>query len=221
MRKGDETRTKILNVAENLFKSNGYENTTTRDIAESANLNHGNLYYYYKRKDDILIDILRIRLNNLFVFIKGKLMSENILLLYPVYLRIIVDLFVINPERVDLFVKSMTSNYLRNRLIDLYYEIYDKNLNLNGFNKYIVYESTIASVGLQSTLLVKFLNNELETSKNDICSTIIRKTFSGIISEEMIKYYTKESILSKNEFFEKYILEYLKEVSFKNIEFYN
>jgi AcrR family transcriptional regulator len=59
---GAETRQKILDVALELFTQNGYEKTSLRDIAERLSISKAALYYYFERKEDILLE-LHLRLH--------------------------------------------------------------------------------------------------------------------------------------------------------------
>ena len=48
------TRRRILDVAVKLFRSNGYEATTTRDIAVAAEIATGTLFNYFPTKEAIV-----------------------------------------------------------------------------------------------------------------------------------------------------------------------
>ncbi len=56
--KKEEIQTLILNSAEELFASKGYKSTTISDIAKASGISVGNVYRYYKGKDQILDQIL-------------------------------------------------------------------------------------------------------------------------------------------------------------------
>lgn len=49
-----ERRDEILDVAERLFCTNGYDNTSTNDILAEIGIARGTLYYHFKSKEDIL-----------------------------------------------------------------------------------------------------------------------------------------------------------------------
>lgn len=49
-----ERRDEILDVAERLFCTNGYDNTSTNDILAEIGIARGTLYYHFKNKEDIL-----------------------------------------------------------------------------------------------------------------------------------------------------------------------
>lgn len=52
--KGEQTRARILEAALELFRSNGYEGTTMRAIAERAGVAVGNAYYYFASKEHLI-----------------------------------------------------------------------------------------------------------------------------------------------------------------------
>ncbi|HYD19434.1 MAG TPA: TetR/AcrR family transcriptional regulator [Patescibacteria group bacterium] len=49
------TRDRILEVCLRLFNESGPAAVTTAEIARTAGINEGNLYYYFKKKEDILV----------------------------------------------------------------------------------------------------------------------------------------------------------------------
>jgi AcrR family transcriptional regulator len=54
---GAQTRERILAVAQELFTRQGYDKTSLRDIAERLEVTKAALYYYFPRKEDILIEL--------------------------------------------------------------------------------------------------------------------------------------------------------------------
>jgi AcrR family transcriptional regulator len=54
---GAQTRERILAVAQELFTRNGYDKTSLRDIAERLEITKAALYYYFPRKEDILLEL--------------------------------------------------------------------------------------------------------------------------------------------------------------------
>jgi len=61
---GAQTRERILAVAQELFTRQGYDKTSLRDIAERLQITKAALYYYFPRKEDILLE-LHLRLHTL------------------------------------------------------------------------------------------------------------------------------------------------------------
>ncbi len=53
----EDTRSRILQAALRLFAAKGYEGTTTKDLAGSANVAEGTLFRYFPNKKAILIEV--------------------------------------------------------------------------------------------------------------------------------------------------------------------
>ncbi len=53
-------REKILKTAKELFVKNGYNATTTGDIVKYSGSSKGNLYYHFKTKENLFLEILNI-----------------------------------------------------------------------------------------------------------------------------------------------------------------
>lgn len=56
--KGEKTRAEIVDSAKALFYERGYDGTTFSDIVEAAGVYRGNINYYFKTKDDILLAVI-------------------------------------------------------------------------------------------------------------------------------------------------------------------
>lgn len=50
----EERKNEILNVAEKLFTTKGYEKTTVNDILREIGIAKGTFYYYFKSKEEVL-----------------------------------------------------------------------------------------------------------------------------------------------------------------------
>jgi AcrR family transcriptional regulator len=55
MKKSETTRTHILDVALELFRRQGFEETTMRGIAATAGISLGSAYYYFRSKEDLVM----------------------------------------------------------------------------------------------------------------------------------------------------------------------
>ncbi len=60
-----ERKNEILDVAEQLFLSNGFDNTSTNDILKEIHIARGTLYYHFKSKEDILNAVIERLINQL------------------------------------------------------------------------------------------------------------------------------------------------------------
>lgn len=55
--KAQKTRETILDSALKLFSEKGYANTSMRDIAKKANVAVGGAYYYFRTKDEMILEV--------------------------------------------------------------------------------------------------------------------------------------------------------------------
>ena len=54
VKEAEERKNEILDVAERLFGTKGFDNTSTNDILNEIGIAMGTLYYHFKSKEDIL-----------------------------------------------------------------------------------------------------------------------------------------------------------------------
>lgn len=59
--KGSANRQRIVQAADNLFYSRGYNQTSFSDISDETGIPRGNFYYYFKTKEDILAAVVEAR----------------------------------------------------------------------------------------------------------------------------------------------------------------
>ena len=52
----------VLRTTARLFREQGYDRTTVKEIAEACNMLPGSLHYRYQSKEDILVDLMRLGL---------------------------------------------------------------------------------------------------------------------------------------------------------------
>ncbi|OUR86920.1 TetR family transcriptional regulator, partial [Cycloclasticus sp. 44_32_T64] len=60
-----KTREKILDAAASLFSQQGYNGTALRDIASALDMKAGSLYYHFDSKEQLVLEILKIGLENI------------------------------------------------------------------------------------------------------------------------------------------------------------
>lgn len=60
------TRQRILDAAARAFSLKGYATTTINDIAMTAEMQGGSIYYYFESKDDILKEVLDVGITRVF-----------------------------------------------------------------------------------------------------------------------------------------------------------
>lgn len=92
----DAERERVLAIAANLFRSQGYEKTSLRQIAEACKILPGSLYYRYKSKDSILVDMIRLSIDQTLRQLKLSIAGisdpmESLRIAVQAYLEILVS----------------------------------------------------------------------------------------------------------------------------------
>lgn len=64
-KKSDRTRQRIVEAANRLFYHKGYNQTSFSDVVDAAGVPRGNIYYYFKTKDEILEAAIRYRVERI------------------------------------------------------------------------------------------------------------------------------------------------------------
>jgi AcrR family transcriptional regulator len=54
------TRAKLIEAAQQLFSTSGFEHATVDDISHAAGFSKGAYYFHFSTKDDILLELLRV-----------------------------------------------------------------------------------------------------------------------------------------------------------------
>ena len=70
-------RENILETAEELFMSQGYKNTSTRQIAGILGITQPNLYHHFKKKEDIYVAIMETLSKEVFENLETIRLSED------------------------------------------------------------------------------------------------------------------------------------------------
>ena len=65
VKEAEERKDEILNAAEKLFATKGFDNTSTGDILEAVGIARGTLYYHFKSKEEILDGVIERITNRL------------------------------------------------------------------------------------------------------------------------------------------------------------
>jgi AcrR family transcriptional regulator len=80
-----EKQRHILEVAERLFATNGYEGTSVRDIAHEAGVNIAMISYYFGSKEKLLQSVFEMRVQFIQVQLESMLSNEQLSPLEKVY----------------------------------------------------------------------------------------------------------------------------------------
>lgn len=73
--RSDATRSRILDAAARLFKDYGFAATSLRDIAATADMKAGSLYYHFDSKEDIVAEVLNLGIQHVFDAVETAITS--------------------------------------------------------------------------------------------------------------------------------------------------
>jgi AcrR family transcriptional regulator len=158
----DNVKEKILNVSRELFLSQGFKKTTTRQILAKANIKNGSLYHFFKNKEDVFT---HLALNT---FDEGERVAEQLakkdmspVLKYAITLN--MELYSV--EKHD-------------RLAELYYEAY---------SSWALFETLARKGAERNKLFFKSYNPEFTDQDYYIRTIAIKGCIYGFIAERYFK----------------------------------
>ena len=74
--RGEATREKVVGAARHLFKYQGYKNTTIDNICEASGVKRGNLYFYFRSKEELALVAIDDALKREFPFLDRIMRGE-------------------------------------------------------------------------------------------------------------------------------------------------
>jgi TetR/AcrR family transcriptional repressor of nem operon len=74
--RGEATKATIIGAARHLFKYQGYKKTTIDDICEAASIKRGNLYFYFRSKEELALAAIDDALKREFPFLDRIMAGE-------------------------------------------------------------------------------------------------------------------------------------------------
>lgn len=180
-----------------LFKEKGYEKTTTREIATASGINKGLLHYYYKQKEDIIIEMYTDILNGLFNFVDNHHDERIKGFTYYAVLNILFFRTMTSKSYfIDILSEMMINRNLTKIKIekstDSCYRIIE-NFNI-PINKYKMSLAVTVAVGAEAELLLSIKDKKIKMTYDKLATTINKILFTMLkISEKEIKNINTES----------------------------
>ncbi len=186
--KKDDIKGKIDSTALKIFGEKGYENTKISSIATESNVSVGNIYRYYKSKEEIFYSIapesvlekLKSILINKIVLAKNKTANE---------MESVNNFHLINEEFIDYMIKnreqvlimfngSKGTRYEGIKGEAINYMIETVKENYSKENNRIIYDSM--NYKIIKIIYEKFLEMMVQVLKESTSSEDIKKSFEII-----------------------------------------
>ena len=113
-RRIERRRREIVTAAAQVFAEKGYAHTTTKDLAEAADMAEGTLYNYFESKRDILLAIL----NEMCVPIDALLQNARTLITRDDFIRVVEDGLDIFVSQIDFTRALLTEIWVDDVILD-------------------------------------------------------------------------------------------------------
>lgn len=95
-RRGQNTQQRLLEIAKREFLRNGFSEVSMRDISKATGMALGNIYYYYKTKDELYMAILSPLLLRMKEYMKYHNESNSLM----------EDILCMEKDKFDEYLKS-------------------------------------------------------------------------------------------------------------------
>lgn len=195
----DDIKELVIREASSLFLKQGYTKTTIRQIADACNLGRGHLYYYFKKKEDIVLDLYKSVIEKIYLYINNS-QSNNMdpLLNYAMTQYIYITGIVSNDELFRMYIEASSVTTLRNEYLVILKDLLKRKLMEIDYKGHFFSENDIrlsiiiGSAG-EDELLRRYYNKNIDLTLEEIIKSTI-KTRLLLLN---ISHNEVENIISK------------------------
>lgn len=188
----NEKQHEILNAAEKLFEEKGFDGTSVRDIAKSADVNVAMISYYFGSKEKLLETLFETRLAN-FKINEESIFDEKL------------SAFESLEQLISIYVKTMNQNAGVYKILSVERGIKKRLINSNSFTKIKkynqdlvvkviqkgidsnVFNAAVSPILVHATMMGTFMNFQMNRS--------FLQEVLEIESEEAYKQYIENQLV--------------------------
>ncbi len=167
----------VKNAAE-LFLKQGYVNTSIKQIADSVHLGKGHLYYYFKKKEDIVVYLFRDIIEHIYSTINDSSLTEDNspFLRYAVSELIFVNMLATLHLVFRIHVEVTRIYTVKVEYIKIVNDFFKNNFkeNIDSFTDKDLLLSATASMAAETDLLAQYYAGNREVSLNEIALTAVK-----------------------------------------------
>ncbi len=204
MKKSEKTKHKILNVTINLIAEKGYASTSTREIAQAADVSEATIFKYYDSKDNLLKTIVINTIEKLFAssseekileIINNNIDKEPKLLLKSLLkerlnffgsheneIKVVFQELLIN-KKVQKYFKEEIWSKMVEFSDEIYKQIENKTKLKDNIDNY-VFRKAIFGMVFFTVLFEELLEEDHKIDNNKQADIISEIIFDGITSEK-------------------------------------
>lgn len=179
----------IIKTASGLFIKYGYGKTTIRQIAESSGLGRGHLYYYFKKKEDILLYLYKELLEKIYGTIAEKKIKENDIIANYIISQYIYTHAIATSEKVfRLYIEASNVRSIRKEYINILLGLFKEKLVESdyNFNDKDLYMSIAMGCAGECELLNQYYEGILNVDLDDIILNVVKTRFALLNVNEHI-----------------------------------
>jgi AcrR family transcriptional regulator len=161
MTKGERTAQRVLDVAEDLFATQGYDGTSLRQIAAQAGIREPGLYNHFAGKQALYEAVLFRALNPMAQALSEHMDKASSLREYTDLPSIMTDLLLEHPQMASLFQRALQgdSRSVGNQLMNTWLEIlFNQGMeNLEKFDGVTLLGSSNEDAEVRATLALNLI----------------------------------------------------------------
>ena len=191
-----DLRRRIIEKSSKLFLTQGYNKTTVRKIAEDCGIGRGHLYYYFKKKEDILLFIYRDFLEKIYEYISNNNnIGSNAMVRYAISQYLYTYIIVNSNSLFRIYIEASKVDAIRKEYVSILIDLFNKK-GLNKeykFNEEDIYLSMTIGCAGESELLNYEKNCSL-TLDDIVKSTIMTRLLLLHIDYNKINNIIEEAI---------------------------
>ena len=175
-------REDIIKKASVLFLKQGYNKTTIRQIADVTGLGRGHLYYYFKKKEDILLYLYRGLLEKIYSSISEKWGIKNVVDDYIIAQYIFIHLITSSGRLFRLYIEASEVATIRKEYINILTEMFMEKIEKTDykFNKIDVCTSISIGCAGEIELMSQYYKGEFYEDIDYLIKSIIKVRLSII-----------------------------------------
>lgn len=177
MNKHNDTQMKILQEAKKIYYDVGYTSATFQQIAKKSGTSRSLINYYYPKKQDILIDILHIYLQNIFTYLAER-QTYSALMMYMLSFTIFLKSMFVSEKTIAFHVDVLQRNDRDLSPYQNYHLLFGNIANeydLELTQEQLFYKE-ISIFGATSEIILSYMNGNLNIDEDTLIETTLRHT---------------------------------------------
>ncbi|MGL5756076.1 MAG: TetR/AcrR family transcriptional regulator [Paraclostridium sp.] len=173
----DDLRNTIIKNSSKLFLEQGYTKTTIRQIAQVSHLGRGHLYYYFKKKEDIVLYLYKNLIERIYSYISNSsIESLDPLLSYAITQYIYIKVIATNKPLFRMYIEASQIDSIRKEYLKILGDVLNntlENFNCNFKNEDVSLSIIIGSAG-EDELLRRFYKDDIDLTLDEIIESTIK-----------------------------------------------